>query len=83
MLSRRNLLASAPLALAASRLGWAEDDAHAFTEITKKSEESAARGVKWMLRTMHRDGGCGTDIGQPVTDIGCSAIGAWLWRVKR
>jgi hypothetical protein len=44
-----------------------------FNEFTPQSERSVRRGEEWLLKTMHRDGGCGVDIGQP-TDIGCSAM---------
>ncbi len=83
-ISRRTLLAASPLALATplamtagSKLWAADSDAdaedHTFEEFTAKSEESAERGVKWMLKTMQRDGSCGIDIGQ-ASDIGCSAV---------
>jgi len=42
-------------------------------ETTTASRQSAAKGTKWMLQTINRDGGCGTDVGQP-SDIGCSAM---------
>jgi hypothetical protein len=44
-----------------------------FNEFTPQSERAVARGDEWLMKTMHRDGGCGVDIGQP-TDIGCSAM---------
>ncbi len=73
-ISRRTLLAAGSLALAGSRGLWAADaDEHVFEEFTKKSEESAEQGVKWLLKTMKRDGSCGIDIGQ-ASDIGCTAM---------
>lgn len=72
--SRRMLLASTPWALAAAgRLAAGEADGHYFQEFTKQSEESARRGVDWLMKTMHRDGSCGIDIGQ-ASDIGCTAM---------
>jgi hypothetical protein len=44
-----------------------------FNEFTPQSERAVHRGDEWLLKTMHRDGGCGVDIGQP-TDIGCTAM---------
>lgn len=44
-----------------------------FDEWTKASERAVSRGVEWVMKTMHRDGGCGIDIGQP-PDIGCTAM---------
>ena len=73
-LSRRTLLTATPFALAATRgLFAAEKNEHAFEEFTRDSTRSAERGVEWMLKTMHRDGSCGIDIGQQ-SDIGCSAM---------
>ncbi|MCA9266968.1 MAG: hypothetical protein KDA41_00780 [Planctomycetales bacterium] len=73
-LSRREMLAAGPLALAvAGGIGGAEQDQFAFQEFTAESEESARRGVDWLMKTLHRDGGCGIDIGQE-TDIGCTAM---------
>jgi hypothetical protein len=44
-----------------------------FDEWTKASERAVTRGVEWLMKTQHRDGGCGVDIGQ-ATDIGCTAM---------
>jgi hypothetical protein len=44
-----------------------------FNEFTPQSERSVSRGNEFLAKTMHRDGGCGVDIGQP-TDIGCTAM---------
>ena len=75
--TRRQLLAASPLALAASSIPavhlWGADDENRFQELTPTSEESAARGINWLMKTMHRDGGCGVDIGQ-TPDIGCTAM---------
>lgn len=49
------------------------DAGGAFQEFTPQSERAVRRGDEWLLKTMHRDGGCGVDIGQP-SDIGCSAM---------
>ena len=48
-------------------------DEPAFQEITPASQQAIERGTHWLLQTMHRDGGCGTDIDQP-SDIGCTAM---------
>ena len=76
-ISRRNLLAASPLLLApATLLRAAEtdsDSSFAFQELTEKSERSVRKGTDWLMKTMHRDGGCGVDIGQP-SDIGCTAM---------
>jgi hypothetical protein len=76
-ISRRQLLAASPLALAATQIPavhvWGAEDDNRFQEFTPKSEEAAARGVNWLMKTMHRDGSCGIDIGQ-TSDIGCSAM---------
>jgi len=73
-LSRRTLLAATPLALAGAHRLWAADaEDHTFDEFTPESEESAKRGLQWLMKTMHRDGSCGIDIGQ-ASDIGCTAM---------
>jgi hypothetical protein len=58
--------------------GAAEESAEAapgesWAETTAKSERAVRRGVDFLMKTMHRDGGCGVDIGQPA-DIGCTAM---------
>lgn len=77
LISRRRLLAAGPLLLApAGLLRAAELDtdlAPQFQETTEKSERAVRRGVEFMLKTMHRDGGCGVDVGQ-MPDIGCTAM---------
>jgi hypothetical protein len=50
-----------------------KSDEKSFNEFTPQSERAVRRADEWLLKTMHRDGGCGVDIGQP-TDIGCSAM---------
>lgn len=79
-ISRRRLLAASPLLLVpAGILRAAETDAPSanadgtFPEFTEKSDRAVKRGVEWLMKTIHRDGGCGVDIGQP-SDIGCSAM---------
>ena len=44
-----------------------------FAEITDKSNRNMRKGTEFLLKTMHRDGGCGVEIGQP-PDIGCTAM---------
>lgn len=77
MLSRRHLLAASPLLLlpAATHLSFGADNEPRdnFREFTEKSEKSIRRGNEWLMKTMHRDGGCGVDIGQS-PDIGCTAM---------
>lgn len=81
--TRRGFLAgSASLAFPAFA-AWGEEssatpsspagDEQAFNEFTPQSERAVRRGDEWLMKTMHRDGGCGVDIGQP-GDIGCSAM---------
>ena len=53
-----------------------KDDA--WNEFTPQSERAVRKGDEWLMKTMHRDGGCGVDIGQP-SDIGCSAMVASLF----
>jgi hypothetical protein len=75
-ISRRSLLTTSPLAvLSASYLLGQEPEVRdtRFVEITDKSEDAVAHGTDWLMKTMHRDGGCGVDIGQP-DDIGCTAM---------
>ena len=73
-LSRRTLLSATPFALAAAKgLLAAEKNEHAFEEFTRDSINSAERGVEWLMKSMHRDGSCGIDIGQQ-SDIGCTAM---------
>jgi hypothetical protein len=88
-LTRRELLSAAAAAgipLALPRLLLAQEPAAAdgaekpaagepksFNEFTPQSERATARGNEFLMKTMHRDGGCGVDIGQP-TDIGCTAM---------
>jgi len=86
--SRRRFVAAASASVAAvsfpTLIGRAQDPAvplpkaatgepQTFNEFTPQSERAVARGDEWLMKTMHRDGGCGVDIGQP-TDIGCSAM---------
>ncbi|MCR9118259.1 MAG: hypothetical protein NXI22_15095 [bacterium] len=75
MFSRRRLLASSLLLPAVTRFGWAADSEprEKFREFTEKSEKAIRRGNEWVMKTMHRDGGCGVDVGQGV-DIGCTAM---------
>lgn len=78
-LSRRRLLAAAPALallarpLAAQQPARAEPADKPWTELTPQSERAVQRGDEWLMKTLHRDGGCGVDIGQP-TDIGCSSM---------
>lgn len=78
-LSRRQMLAASSLALvpylSSRAFGDTTDakDPHAFEEWTRQSERAVGRGVDWLMKTMHRDGGCGIDIGQP-PDIGCTSM---------
>ncbi len=73
-ISRRALLAAAPLAWAGADRLWAADgDDFSFDEFTKQSGESAERGTQFLMKTMLRDGSCGIDIGQS-PDIGCTAM---------
>lgn len=80
-MSRRRLLAAAPWALLPTLRLLAEERASArspappptWDELTAASEESVRRGTAWLMKTLHRDGSCGVDIGQP-PDIGCTAM---------
>jgi len=85
-ISRRRLLAAAPVAAlplirrlalaqapAKPPAGGGPGDSKPWTEFTPQSERSVQRGDDWLMKTMHRDGGCGVDIGQP-TDIGCTCM---------
>jgi hypothetical protein len=51
----------------------AQENDTKFEEITDKSRRAIDRGVEWLMKTLHREGGCGVDIGQP-SDIGCTAM---------
>jgi hypothetical protein len=88
LLTRRKLLRAVPAAalpLVWPNLGPGQQPAAAdppkpsateakpWTEVTPQSERAIARGDEWLLKTLHRDGGSGVDIGQP-TDIGCTAM---------
>lgn len=74
LISRRTLLAASPLLLLPRELTRAEgDEKDSFEETTAQSEESIRRGTAWLMKTIHRDGGCGVDIGQPF-DIGCTSM---------
>ena len=79
-ISRRRLLLAGAGTVVASDAVWANKVlANAvwadepFQEITRKSEEAVQRGTSWLIKSMHRDGGCGIDIGQ-APDIGCTAM---------
>lgn len=48
-------------------------DANGFEERTPASERAVRRGLDWLLKARHRDGGCGVDIGQPA-DVGCTSL---------
>jgi hypothetical protein len=81
-LSRRQMLAGSSLALLTTQLAQGQEAAppsaptgenFSFEEWTKQSERAVTRGVEWLKKTMHRDGGCGVDIGQ-APDIGCTAM---------
>lgn len=77
IVSRRKLLATTPLLVVPSLVARAADlDAKSelgFREVTEKSERAVRKGTEWLMKTMHRDGGCGVDIGQP-GDIGCTSM---------
>jgi hypothetical protein len=86
VLSRRRFVTAASLAAAAASIPKIDARAQApgrpvaaptqpatFNEFTPQSERAVSRGDDWLMKTLHRDGGCGVDIGQP-TDIGCSAM---------
>lgn len=53
--------------------GKKSDKDDSWNEFTPQSERSVRKGDEFLMKTMHRDGGCGVDIGQP-TDIGCSSM---------
>src|SRR5688572_6289213 len=75
-MSRRQILAGSSLALLTASLARGEEkkeENFSFEEWTKQSERAVTKGVDWLMKTMHRDGGCGIDIGQP-PDIGCTAM---------
>lgn len=79
-ISRRRLLATGPALLVSPALAWQAAARAAerigteeFNEFTPQSSESVKRGSAWLMKTMHRNGGCGVDIGQ-APDIGCTAI---------
>lgn len=69
--SRRDLLIAASGFALHPRIGWAQQDQ--FTETTRGSEESVQRATAFLMKTLHRDGGCGVDVGQN-PDIGCTAM---------
>ena len=81
--SRRSFLSGSCLALVPALLARAQKPAappaaaaseeKSFNEFTAQSERAVRRGDEWLMKTLHRDGGCGVDIGQP-SDIGCSAM---------
>ena len=80
---RRLLAATAAMAPLVSRLAVGQEptksapaEPKSWTEFTPQSEKAVERGNDWLMKTMHRDGGCGVDIGQP-TDIGCTKVGSW------
>lgn len=80
-ISRRTWLTAASVAV--PTLAWAQQPPEGtlltpnadptFLEFTPQSERAIRRGEEWLLKTLHRDGGAGVDIGQP-TDIGCSSM---------
>ena len=85
-ISRRALLRAAPAALPLAWSSYATSqektgeaakpaavEGKPWTEVTPQSERAIQRGDDWLIKTMHRDGGCGVDVGQP-TDIGCTAM---------
>ena len=81
-ISRRSLLAAAPgaaLPLVLPRMLLGQEPAKAGRERSpgrssrRRASGPSQRGDEWLMKTMHRDGGCGVDIGQP-TDIGCTAM---------
>lgn len=80
--SRRLFVAGGALAAlgAASSFGQTPEtpqpvpeESNFFPEFTPQSERAVRKADEWLMKTMHRDGGCGVDIGQP-TDIGCTAM---------
>ena len=71
-ISRRGLLIAASGFALRPRLTWGQDKKE-FVEVTRNSEESVQRGTAFLMKTLHRDGGCGVDVGQN-PDIGCTAI---------
>ena len=71
LLSRRGLLIAASSLPLNSHTGWAAGER--FVEVTRKSDESVQRATAFLMKTLHRDGGCGVDVGQN-PDIGCTAM---------
>jgi len=73
--TRRDLLAASPLLLLSGPVARAADNlaGPGFQELTAASEKAVRRGTEFLLKTKHRDGGCGIDIGQP-PDIGCTSM---------
>ncbi len=51
----------------------AADNSGKKSEITPETERAIRDGTGFLLKTMRRDGGCGTDIGTP-SAIGCPAM---------
>ncbi|MEM8670707.1 MAG: hypothetical protein AAGG48_24485 [Planctomycetota bacterium] len=69
--SRRGLILAASGLALQPRLAFSADEE--FVEVTRKSDESVRRATAFLMKTMHRDGGCGIDVGQN-PDIGCTAM---------
>lgn len=74
-ISRRHFLASSAAAASSTRLipSWFEDDLPAQLERTQQSRDAVAAGIKFLLGTVARKGGHGTDRAQN-DDIGCTAM---------
>lgn len=79
-LNRRQLLAAGSLALPLVASPWGlalraadSEDVTPWNEWTDQSRKSVEKGVEFLMKTMHRDGGCGVDIGQQ-QDIGCTSM---------
>lgn len=79
-ISRRQLLAAAPLAFAPAAWAWTRMAGGAAgkasttpEEVTPQSERACKRATEWLLRTFNSDGGCGVDVGT-ASDIGCTSM---------
>lgn len=85
-LSRRQLLAAGTLGLPvlavspwklspllAAETNAASEHLAPWNEWTDESKKAVDKGVEFLMKTMHRDGGCGVDIGQQ-PDIGCTSM---------
>ena len=80
-ISRRNMMAGTAALVAGGTACYpgignerseSESDA-GFVEMTDRSKAAVAKGNRWLLKALNRDGGAGLDLNTP-SDVACTSV---------